>query len=165
MKHLILPFIIASTLIFGVILPAEEAVAETANALVGTWSLVWLTNEQGGTRTDLFGPNPKGILMFDDNGHFCFLSTSGVLPKFAVNNRAAGTPEENKAVMQGSMWLWVVVCARDGARIATGGVYHHSCQLVTKIMLLLSQGFRFLVLTPIKRFERSQQPAETNSHE
>ena len=99
MKHLILPFI----MIFGVILPAEEAVAQTANELVGTWSLVSLTNEQGGTRTDLFGPNPKGILMFDDSGHFCFLSTSGALPKFAVNNRAAGTPEENKAVMQGSM--------------------------------------------------------------
>jgi Lipocalin-like domain len=90
MKHLILPFIIASTLIFGVILPAEEAVAETANALVGTWSLVWLTNEQGGTRTDLFGPNPKGILMFDDNGHFCFLSTSGVLP----NLRSITVPRE-----------------------------------------------------------------------
>ena len=41
--------------------------------------------------------------MFDDKGHFCFLSTSADLPKFAVNNRAAGTPGENKAVMQGSM--------------------------------------------------------------
>ena len=45
-----------------------------------------------------------------------------------------------KIIMKGKMrcfmvllWLWVVVCARDGARIATGGVYHHSRQLVTKI--------------------------------
>ena len=56
------------------------------------------------------------------------------------------------------LWLWVVVCARDGARIGISP-FPPACD---KDMLLLSQGFRFLVLTPIKSFERSQQPAETN---
>ena len=48
-----------SALIFGVTLHGEETVAQTANELVGTWTLVSLINEQGGIRTDLFGPNPE----------------------------------------------------------------------------------------------------------
>ena len=59
MKHLILPVITESALILGVTLHGEETVAQTANELVGTWTLVSLINEQGGIRTDLFGPNPE----------------------------------------------------------------------------------------------------------
>jgi hypothetical protein len=54
--------------------------------------------------------------MFDDNGHFWFLSTSGALPKFAVNNRSAGTPEENKAVMQGNMAAFGTYSVRRGKK-------------------------------------------------
>ncbi len=37
------------------------------------------------------------------DGHFSRLLSRLDLPKFASNNRAMGTPEENKAVMQGSI--------------------------------------------------------------
>ena len=90
-------------LIFGVFLLREEAVAQTAKDLVGTWTLVSLTVEQDGKKTDFFGPNPKGQLTYDADGHFSEILTRSDLPKFASNNREAGTPEENKAAVQGSI--------------------------------------------------------------
>ena len=102
MNRIISAIIAASALIFGVFMPGEKAVAQTANELVGTWTLVSSTLEKDGKTTDFYGPNPKGQLMYDPNGHFSVIITRSDLPKFASNNREAGTPEENKAVVQGS---------------------------------------------------------------
>src|SRR5215469_4234692 len=93
----------ASTLIFGVLLPGEEAVAQTAKDLVGTWTLVSLTLEKDGQKTDMYGPNPQGQATWDPTGRFSEIITRSDLPKFASNNRREGTPEENKAVVQGSL--------------------------------------------------------------
>jgi hypothetical protein len=104
MNRLILPFISASALIFGFILPNEEASAQTtAKDIVGTWTLVSNTLERDGKKTDFFGANPQGRLIYDANGHVSVIITRSDLPKFASNNREAGTPEENKAVVQGSI--------------------------------------------------------------
>jgi hypothetical protein len=77
--------------------------AQQANDLVGTWTLVSITLEKDGTKTDMYGPNPQGQTTLDANGHFSIIITRSDLPKFASNNREAGTPEENKAVVQGSI--------------------------------------------------------------
>jgi hypothetical protein len=102
MNRLILPFIIASALIFGVFLPSEEAAAQTAKDLVGTWTLVSVTLEQDDKKTDFYGPNPQGQIMYHANGHVSVIITRSDLPKFAANNREAGSPEENKAIVHGS---------------------------------------------------------------
>ena len=103
MNRLVLPFTIASALIFGVFLPKEGAARTTAKDLVGTWTLVSVTLEQDGKKSDLFGPNLRGQVTFGPNGRMSFIITRSDLPKFASNNRQAGTPEENKAVAQGSI--------------------------------------------------------------
>jgi hypothetical protein len=51
MKRLVLPFITASALIFGVILPEEAVAQTTAKDLIGTWTLVCITLEQDGKKT------------------------------------------------------------------------------------------------------------------
>ena len=71
MNRIISSVFTASALIFGVFLPSEEAVAETATDLVGTWALVSITREQDGKKTDYFGPNPQGQLIFAPNDRFC----------------------------------------------------------------------------------------------
>jgi hypothetical protein len=68
------------------------ALAQSAKDLVGTWTLV---------SADAYGPNPKGVLIFDANGHFSSQLMRSDLPKYASNNRAQGTPEEYKATGQG----------------------------------------------------------------
>ena len=103
MNRIISAVVTASALIFGVFLPREEAVAQTAKDLVGTWTLVSVTLEQDGKKTDMYGANPQGQVMYGADGHLSVIITRSDLPKFASNNRVAGTPEENTAIVQGSL--------------------------------------------------------------
>jgi hypothetical protein len=56
-----------------------------------------------GSREPTFGPSPKGVVIFDASGHYALLVTRSGQPKFASKNRAEGTAEENKAVVNGSI--------------------------------------------------------------
>jgi hypothetical protein len=103
MNRIISAVLTVSALIFGVFLPKEAAAQTTAKDLVGTWTLVSITIERDGKTTDFYGPNPQGQVIFGPNGRFSDIITRSDLPKFASNNREAGTPEENKAVVQGSI--------------------------------------------------------------
>jgi Lipocalin-like domain len=103
MRRIISATLSASALILGVFLPREEAVAQTNNRFVGTWRLVSVTLEQDGKKTDFYGPNPQGQSMYDADGRFSVIITRLDLPKFTSGNRVTGTPEENKAIVQGSL--------------------------------------------------------------
>ena len=88
-------------LCLGIVSPA---LAQNAKELVGTWTLVSSeTVRSDGSRAPTFGDNPKGVLVFTRDGRFVYLYSRGDLPKFASNNRTAGTADENKAVVQGSI--------------------------------------------------------------
>ena len=94
---------------FAVVMPfaasdtcAQQKAANTAEQLIGHWTLVSVKNEQDGKTTDSFGPNPKGLFIFDRSGRYVVLQFRADLPKFASNRRDKGTPEENKAVVLGS---------------------------------------------------------------
>jgi len=92
-------------LFLGVALPSGDAVGQEKTLkeqLVGTWTLVSAdTVNTDGSREPIYGPNPKGLAVFDSNGHYIFLNGRSGQPKFASNNRMEGTPEEYKAVVQG----------------------------------------------------------------
>jgi hypothetical protein len=90
-------------LFLGVVLSAGEVCAQTTKDLAGTWTLVSNVNEQGGNKTDTFGPHPKGILTVDANGRYVLAIVRAGLPKVASNNRTTATPEENKAIVGGSI--------------------------------------------------------------
>lgn len=94
-------------LLFGVVLPSGDAGGEenTIKAqVVGTWTYVSVDIVRpDGSRVPLFGPNPQGLAVFDRDGHYILMTARSGQPKFASNNRAEGTPEEYKAVVQGSI--------------------------------------------------------------
>jgi len=103
----------AMTICFG-IAASGTATAQTAKDLVGTWTLVASTNVgQDGRKIDVFGPNPKGMYAFDDKGRFVIVNARPDLPKFASNNRNQGTPDENKAIVQGSLSLFGTYSVAD----------------------------------------------------
>ena len=77
--------------------------AQSASDIVGTWTLVSSVTEKDGTRTDQYGPGAKGMMTLDAKGHFMLTIIGPDLPKFASNNRAGGTPDENKAVVSKSI--------------------------------------------------------------
>ncbi|HJZ81552.1 MAG TPA: lipocalin-like domain-containing protein [Pyrinomonadaceae bacterium] len=85
----------------GITIPG--AVAQTANDLVGTWSLQSdFSVTSDGRKLWPFGPNPKGIALFDNGGHFAIVISRPDLPKFASDNRMQGTAKENEAIVRGS---------------------------------------------------------------
>lgn len=72
--------------------------------LVGTWTYVSVdTVNPDGSRVPMYGPNPQGLASFDGNGRYILLTARSGQPRFASNNRMEGTPEEYKAVVQGSI--------------------------------------------------------------
>jgi hypothetical protein len=80
---------------------AQSKAADLRQQIVGTWTLVNVVLEQGGNRTEPFGPNPRGLAVWDGNGNFSNILFRADLPKIAANNRTAPTPEESKALATG----------------------------------------------------------------
>lgn len=85
------------------LLPPSAAQAQAASDIVGIWTLVSSVTEKDGTRTDQFGAGAQGMLVLDAGGHFMLTIIGPDLPRFASNNRAGGTAEENQAVMARSI--------------------------------------------------------------
>jgi hypothetical protein len=72
--------------------------------LVGTWTLMSNDNvSPDGTKRQIFGPNPKGIMILDADGRYVLIAVNAARPKFKGNTRLDGTPEENKAAMAGTV--------------------------------------------------------------
>jgi hypothetical protein len=95
---------VASMPMVGIGLGAGNAVAQTAEDLVGTWA--WVSVETigaDGTKSQPFGPNPAGLVIFDGSGKFAWLISQPNRAKFAANNREEGTAEENKNTVHGSL--------------------------------------------------------------
>jgi lipocalin-like protein len=103
------PFALALIIlsILGGAMPAREAAGQQKTLkeqLVGTWTYVSVDIVRpDGSHVPLYGPNPSGIATFDANGHYVLLTARTDIPRFASNNRNDGTPEENRAVVQGSI--------------------------------------------------------------
>jgi hypothetical protein len=76
-----------SLLCLGLAIPAGDAVAQSAKDLVGTWTPV---------SVEAFGPNPKGILIFDANGRFYLQLLRSELPKIASSKRDTGPRRRTK---------------------------------------------------------------------
>jgi len=82
---------------------AERAIAQSAKDLVGAWIAVSNTAEQGGVKSEPYGANPQGMLIFESSGRYGLVLSMKDVPKFTSNNRTTGTPDENKAVVHGTI--------------------------------------------------------------
>ena len=113
---------------FACLSATNVATAQSASDLVGTWQLVSVINTaKDGAKSDVFGPDPKGMMILGPDGHFVQVLTRPGLPKFAAENRLQGTPDENKAIVQGSsrsmaatLWSrrrWCSTSSRERGRL------------------------------------------------
>ena len=102
----------------GVALTLTDATAQgikkiDKTKLVGSWTLVSINNTlPDGKTMQGFGSN-DGVVVFEANGKFVQALARSDLPKFASNNRSTGSPDENKAVIQGSLTLFGTYTATD----------------------------------------------------
>lgn len=88
-------------LLVGLTLPIQTAGAQSIKDISGTWTLI--SAEQSGSLIEPYGPNPKGIMTIDANGHYAIISMRADLPKLAAGSRASGTPQENASIVGGSL--------------------------------------------------------------
>ena len=81
--------------------------AQSAKELAGAWTLLSSdTVAPDGKRTPTLGADPTGSLIFTEDSRFVWLLLNKDLPKFVSNNRATGTPDENAAVVRGSIAVY-----------------------------------------------------------
>ena len=91
---------IALLMLVGLALLGDQARAQSVKELVGTYKFVSETREQDGIKTEVYR---KGRLVLDPDGNYVLTLVALDLPKVASNNRMTATPEENKAIVSGSV--------------------------------------------------------------
>src|SRR5262245_57644240 len=110
--------IVTFATILSLALVSGQAIAQQKtlkDQIVGHWIFVSsIDTNKDGTKTNRFGPNAKGLVMFDPSGRFSFFIARADIPKFAANNINQGTAEENNAVLQGTI-AYYGTCAVDYA--------------------------------------------------
>ena len=81
----------AITAIGLALLPGSAVSQQTPlkEQLVGAWTQVSIdATSPDGTKRQLFGPNPKGIVIYLSDGYFALVQTRADLTKLATSNRA-----------------------------------------------------------------------------
>jgi hypothetical protein len=79
--------------------PAQQK--SLKDQLSGAWTLVSMDQtDESGKKVQIFGANPKGTQVFDASGQWVQIIWNPDVPKFKVDNRQKGTPEENTAAVR-----------------------------------------------------------------
>ncbi|HEY5067721.1 MAG TPA: lipocalin-like domain-containing protein [Xanthobacteraceae bacterium] len=87
--------------------------------IVGTWTLTSIRYRRlDGFMVEPFGPNAKGMLVFDGT-HFATQVMAANLPKFASDNRMVGTQQEYEAISHGVVAYFGTYTVNEANRIVT----------------------------------------------
>jgi hypothetical protein len=90
---------------FG-LLASHSASAQPQNRVLGTWRLVSAQIDPEGRDVPAYGLRPAGLLVFTTDMHFVEVLTDSAIPRFASEVRGAGTDDENRAAMTGSIGFY-----------------------------------------------------------
>ena len=102
------------------VLAGRAAMSQSAaKQFVGTWTLVSIRYVRpDGAAIEPFGPNAKGMLVFD-GARFATQVMAADLPKFVSNNRMVGTPQEYEAISHGVVAYFGTYSVDEPDRIVT----------------------------------------------
>src|SRR5262245_27988954 len=114
---------LAALTVIGVVMLPVSGVSQQKSLkeqLVGTWFQVSTdSTSPDGTKRQLFGPNPKGIVIYTSDGYFSLMAARADLPKIATSNRATVTPEEAKAIVAGSIAYFGRYSVDEASKVLT----------------------------------------------
>jgi hypothetical protein len=97
--------VFSAILLMGLAFLSNNATAQQKSLkdqLVGTWTFVGSTGKAP-DGSPIWGANPKGQLIFTNDGHYSSHILRADVPKFTSKNRLQGTPDENKAAVHGGI--------------------------------------------------------------
>ena len=89
---------------------AGNVAAQTTKSIAGTYSPV---------SVPAYGDKPRGQLILTADGRYSIVITRADMPKIASGSRTKATPEENKAVIDGSIAHSGRYTIEDGGRAIT----------------------------------------------
>jgi len=82
---------------------SEPGQVNSVAAIEGTWALAFAdVKHPDGTRAHDYGDAPKGMLQIDHAGRYSLFIFDSSRPRFAANDRNAGTPGEFRAAALGT---------------------------------------------------------------
>ena len=84
--------------------------AQTMKSIAGTYSV---------TKVSAYGEGARGAMNLTADGHYSIMLARATLPKFAANSRTKGTADENKAVIDGSIFHFGTYTIDDGGKSIT----------------------------------------------
>jgi hypothetical protein len=126
-------------LCLGLALPGAALAQQKSlkEQLTGTWTIISNDNVAAdGTKRQLFGANPKGVLVLAANGQYTQIIVSPDVPKFKINNRLEGTAEENKAAVHGTTATFGTWSVDEASKTVTvrneGGMFPNQTGTETK---------------------------------
>ena len=83
----------AASVLFGhFVMFADDALAQSAKDIAGTYTIVSVTVMKGENKIEPFGPNPKGAMILDATGRYCHL----MRPDFPNLHLKIATPAPRK---------------------------------------------------------------------
>lgn len=66
--------------------------------IVGAWTLIAVTSEtDDGKNGEPFGPSPKGMIIFSNDGHFSLFQSRAEIPKIGLMTEPRQRPKRHKA--------------------------------------------------------------------
>jgi hypothetical protein len=88
----------------------------TASQVAGVWRLRSASRTAYGSASDWFGAHPDGLLIFTDDLHFTEAVTRTDLPPVVSGDRLSATPQENRALAQGTLGCYgTYTTGQDGS--------------------------------------------------
>jgi Lipocalin-like domain len=88
----------------------------TASQVAGVWRLRSAMRTAYGSTSDWFGAHPDGLLIFTDDLHFTEAVTRTDLPPVVSGDRLSATPQENRALAQGTLGCYgTYTTGQDGS--------------------------------------------------
>lgn len=125
-RHLVIMLLLVGFAFFAGDAAGQQASRTVKEQLVGTWTLVSMYSvRQDGSAFDLMGPNPVGQIMYDANGRMSVHIIRSDRPRFAAEDRLKGTPEENKAVVHGTIAYFGKYTVNEADRTVTHHIESH----------------------------------------
>src|SRR5882757_1238179 len=105
MKKLLIPLLLIAVA-FTSTKSSDKIKNMKKNNVAGVWTLVSGYLDNHGTKIDILGPHPAGMLILTEDLHFTVIVHNPDIPKFASGDRANGTPEEYKMAVMNSLGMY-----------------------------------------------------------
>jgi len=105
MKKLLIPLLLIAVA-FKSTNSSDKIKNMKKNNVAGVWTLVSGYLDNHGTKINILGPHPAGMLILTEDLHFTVIVHNPDIPKFASGDRANGTAEEYKTAVTNSLGVY-----------------------------------------------------------